>query len=341
MRCPSSMVLVAACMLFTSASGLPVAADTHVTVLPVPLQVPSGQNVIQDPNSLVPRVTVVSELQVGTPFFLEIWVTTECAGGIYAAVTDLDYLTAYINTQDSWIVLNPVWNAFPYDNEVDDPNGHIEQIGANTISNPQGGAPDWARLATIQFQVTDIPTEDLLFTTSYAGTGVSHFFGTACLSPVPLEYVDYGSCVIPLGVSDSDGDGVPDDEDNCRYTYNPEQFNNDEDTLGDACDNCPYADNEDQADEDSDGVGDACDQCLGTPAGATVGESGCQIGDLNCDGAPDVFDIDAFVMAITQPALYASTYPDCEVLLADANGDGEADVFDIDGFVIAITGGGF
>ncbi|MBN2448314.1 MAG: hypothetical protein JXO22_16425 [Phycisphaerae bacterium] len=62
-------------------------------------------------------------------------------------------------------------------------------------------------------------------------------------------------------------------------------------------------------------------------------------GDSNCDGVVDVFDIDSFVMAITQPADYAIYYPTCDILTADADGDGNADVFDIDPFVIAMTAG--
>jgi len=58
---------------------------------------------------------------------------------------------------------------------------------------------------------------------------------------------------------DSDGDGIPDASDNCRYTVNPDQLDSDGDGLGDVCDNCPAAANPDQADFDADGIGDACD----------------------------------------------------------------------------------
>ncbi len=60
---------------------------------------------------------------------------------------------------------------------------------------------------------------------------------------------------------DFDGDGVPDDEDNCPETYNPDQLDDDEDTVGDACDNCPEDDNPEQTDTDGDGVGNICDNC--------------------------------------------------------------------------------
>lgn len=47
--------------------------------------------------------------------------------------------------------------------------------------------------------------------------------------------------------TDSDCDGVPNDLDNCRFLFNPEQHNNDGDTQGDVCD----------TDDDDDGVPDS------------------------------------------------------------------------------------
>ncbi len=58
---------------------------------------------------------------------------------------------------------------------------------------------------------------------------------------------------------DSDGDGVRNACDNCRFASNPDQLDTDGDGLGDACDNCPLHANALQTDFDGDGVGDACD----------------------------------------------------------------------------------
>ena len=73
-------------------------------------------------------------------------------------------------------------------------------------------------------------------------------------------------------IPDSDGDGIPDAQDNCPYNYNPEQEDYDQDGLGDVCDpdddndgvldeedNCPYNYNPEQEDYDQDGLGDVCD----------------------------------------------------------------------------------
>jgi hypothetical protein len=63
------------------------------------------------------------------------------------------------------------------------------------------------------------------------------------------------------------------------------------------------------------------------------------VGDLNCDGQIDAFDIDPFVLALTDPAGYAAAHPACDPGLADVNGDGAVDAFDIDPFVKLLTGG--
>ncbi len=60
--------------------------------------------------------------------------------------------------------------------------------------------------------------------------------------------------------NDSDGDGVPNDQDNCPDTPNPGQQNQDGDLEGDACDLCPTVPfQNDAADADADGKPDACD----------------------------------------------------------------------------------
>ena len=64
---------------------------------------------------------------------------------------------------------------------------------------------------------------------------------------------------------------------------------------------------------------------------------GMSIGDLNCDGNVNFFDIDPFVLAMLDPDEYAAMYPDCDILLADCNGDGLVSFFDIDCFVALIT----
>lgn len=70
-------------------------------------------------------------------------------------------------------------------------------------------------------------------------------------------------------VVDTDGDGIPDDLDNCPYTPNPDQADSDGDGIGDACDTCAicgdgYIDPGEECDEGSsnDPCGPICtDEC--------------------------------------------------------------------------------
>ncbi len=62
-------------------------------------------------------------------------------------------------------------------------------------------------------------------------------------------------------------------------------------------------------------------------------------GDLNCDGAVSVGDINGFVLALTDPAGYQTAFPDCDLLNGDCSDDGQLSVGDINCFVSLITGG--
>ncbi|MGE0481603.1 MAG: hypothetical protein AB7Q17_14140 [Phycisphaerae bacterium] len=63
------------------------------------------------------------------------------------------------------------------------------------------------------------------------------------------------------------------------------------------------------------------------------------LGDVNCDGAVNNFDIDPFVLLVVAPDVYASQFPGCPIANGDTNGDQAINAFDIDGFV-ALLGGG-
>ncbi|HZP43179.1 MAG TPA: thrombospondin type 3 repeat-containing protein [Candidatus Binatia bacterium] len=100
-------------------------------------------------------------------------------------------------------------------------------------------------------------------------------------------------------VADTDGDGVPDEIDDCPNAANPDQADADHDGVGDACDapdgdgdgmpdaidNCPAAFNPDQADANHNGVGDACEQAV-APAADVDGDSVADAHD-NCPNVPN------------------------------------------------------
>lgn len=94
-------------------------------------------------------------------------------------------------------------------------------------------------------------------------------------------------------LADTDGDGVPNNTDNCVLVANPDQLDTDNDGIGDACDdstdldtdgdgipdstdNCIDVANPDQADTDNDGIGDVCDDTTNP--------------DTDGDGIPDNLD---------------------------------------------------
>ena len=57
------------------------------------------------------------------------------------------------------------------------------------------------------------------------------------------------------------------------------------------------------------------------------------VGDLNCDGAVDLADIDGFVLGLSNGEAYREQYPDCDLLNGDLSFDRLVDFADIDGFV--------
>jgi hypothetical protein len=62
------------------------------------------------------------------------------------------------------------------------------------------------------------------------------------------------------------------------------------------------------------------------------------LGDVNCDGVVNFDDINAFVLALSDPVAYAAAFPSCDRLKADCNGDGLVNFDDINAFVAVLSG---
>ena len=157
--------------------------------------------------------------------------------------------------------------------------------------------------------------------------------------------VEFAIVICPV-VIDTDQDGIPDDQDNCPFNYNPDQSDVDLDGVGDVCDNCPNTPNTNQADLDLDGVGDVCDNCPNdyNPGQEDadhdgVGDACCctgVTGNVNMIGIVDLSDLSALVSYLTGGG-YVLPCPQ----EANVNNLGIVDLSDLSAMVSYLTGGGY
>ncbi|TWT45078.1 hypothetical protein RAS1_14990 [Phycisphaerae bacterium RAS1] len=77
-------------------------------------------------------------------------------------------------------------------------------------------------------------------------------------------------------------------------------------------------------------------QGIGLPLSAALS---IRLGDMDCDGAVNVLDINPFIQALVNPAAYAAAHPLCDLGNGDINRDGNVDVLDINPFVALLQGG--
>ena len=172
-------------------------------------------------------------------------------------------------------------------------NGFIYStyLGGSSFDMGNGIAVDASRCAYVTGQTssTNFPTQGA-YQTDQSGT--DGFVSKLC----PTD-------------SDSDGDGILDEDDNCPTVANADQADADGDNVGNACDactdtdsdgfgnpgfaantcptdNCPSVYNPVQEDTDNDGIGDLCDNCptVANPLQTDADADG--IGDA-CDPCPE------------------------------------------------------
>ena len=96
----------------------------------------------------------------------------------------------------------------------------------------------------------------------------------------PVDTVPVGafpSHIVIAGppVVDTDGDGIPDDSDNCPVAANAGQLDGDGDGVGNVCDS--NLNDGPTGDLDGDGVSNTADVCANTPPGSQVDANGCAV----------------------------------------------------------------
>jgi serine protease AprX len=157
-------------------------------------------------------------------------------------------------------------------------NGTTE-IGLPTFEHRLSDLQDLTRPVRVTCTFTTMLDEEKQVPLSITPSGtfgvqIKPWFLNGVGATIFYDSVDFpsGFWTGTAGPTDGDGDGIPDDEDNCPTIANADQTDSDGDGEGDACDsdrdgdgvenstdNCPDASNPGQEDVDGDGIGDACD----------------------------------------------------------------------------------
>ncbi len=193
-----------------------------------------------------------------------------------------------------------------YDNQESTTHSPYMHDDAQYISGPHGGMDhDWydvAPAACIAQNNNFMFTAELPnYPTSLNPADVDAYFqgqnnwnqtGPVDPNGQPIHtIIEWALVICPAADPDQDGDGIPDDEDNCPTIPNPDQADSDQDGIGDVCDNCPGVPNVDQANSDGDSHGDACDNCPNDDNEDQANNDGDAWGNV-CDNCPDHFQQD-------------------------------------------------
>lgn len=135
----------------------------------------------------------------------------------YPAITTSPLTTAYVNSKY-------VYHAQAHDPDIEDKDTLAYTLG----KHPQG--------MTINDRVISwIPTVSQLGPNNVELV-VNDGYGPSLTQKFTIT-------VLPEQPKDTDHDGIPDDQDNCRLIPNTDQLDSDHDGIGDVCDTTPYGDN--------------------------------------------------------------------------------------------------
>ena len=200
------------------------------------------------------------------------WLTNGCSSGLLVTKADTPDPVASGGTLTYTIRLTNTGSVDLHPTVTDTLPAHVTPSGTLTWTVPTlAPGAVWTQTVVVVVDAT------------YSGT-LTNLVEVTTAEGASGTHTEHTTVQAPSG--DGDGDGVPDNQDNCPNTPNPNQEDTDGDGVGDACDNCPHDDNAGQEDDDNDGVGNVCDNCPNTPNPGQEDNDGDGMGDV-CDDDDD------------------------------------------------------
>lgn len=182
------VVLVLMACVVCSVAGAANADEPVVTVVPLLLTTPSTEETTTELSSMGIKLTEPGELLPGETLYLEIWFQTVGPNGISSALLNIYYETAFLDTSVEQITVASQWiDLWAPVRSVNEAMGLITNIGGLSFGG-QGLEPQWAKLATIEFEVIDTPDTGSIAACTLDG-GPNSGFGMVGIGAV--EGVDY------------------------------------------------------------------------------------------------------------------------------------------------------
>lgn len=173
---PVSIRTVLALMVcVVSCGGVASATEYVVTVAPLFLLEPSTVQETTELDSVGVGITEPSALVPGETVYLEVWFQARGPNGIASAVMNVNYETNLLDTTVEQVQVSLQWTDLRAPvRVVDDALGLITDVGGASVVG-YGLAPNWAKLATIEFDVIETPGAFTLAACTVDGGPLSGF----------------------------------------------------------------------------------------------------------------------------------------------------------------------